>query len=41
LGEEEWGTKYAEELTKLGADGWEVCGQASNSHLLLKRQKQT
>jgi hypothetical protein len=39
IGEAEWGEQCAAELSKLGADGWEVCGQVGSGHLLLKRAK--
>lgn len=29
LGDEEWGTQCAADLSKLGAEGWEVCGQGT------------
>ena len=39
LSEEQWGEQCATELTKVGSEGWEACGQVGPGHLLLKRQK--
>ena len=39
LGEEAWQDQCGAELSKLGAEGWELCAQTASGHLVLKRER--
>lgn len=39
LAEEDWGKKFANQLSDLGGKGWELCAQTATDHLVFKRAR--